>query len=124
MASLTDCLTDDYFKLNIERRIRREIEKQVQLEREHERLELIKSCFNLHTPEYEHERIRLKIAKYRLEIKRLCLLLLIEKATALFNRARGLSKQLKKTNTPPPPTITLETLRTSVAIFRRVGICA
>ena len=123
MASLTDCLTDDYFKLNIERRIRREIEKQVQLEREQWRLELIKSCFNLHTPEDEHERIDLQIAKIRLEIKRLCLLLLIEKATALFNRARGLSKQLKKTDTPPT-TITLETIRTSAGVFRRVGICA
>ena len=45
----------------------------------------------------------------------------------LSNRTKGLTskvvKLLKKTDTPPT-TITLSTLRTSAAIFRRVGICA
>jgi len=60
------------------------------------------------------------------EPKHFYLLKLIDKVTALFNRAAGLKlpvNGLTKTDTPPT-TITLETLRTSAAIFRRVGICA
>jgi hypothetical protein len=45
------------------------------------------------------------------------------KAALVSSRLKGLLKQLKKPDTPPL-TITLETIRTSAAIFRRVGICA
>ena len=46
------------------------------------------------------------------------------KTALVSNRIKGLSKKLTKTKTLTTTTTTLSTLRTSAAIFRRVGISA
>jgi hypothetical protein len=48
----------------------------------------------------------------------------VYKTALVSNRIKGLSKKLTKTKTLTSTTTTLSMLRTSAAIFRRVGIIA
>lgn len=65
----------------------------------------------------------LDLARYMTILKTERLIILLNKLLARINLELGLAKQLSQTSTPPT-TITLSTLRTSAAIFRRAGTLA
>jgi hypothetical protein len=67
--------------------------------------------------------IKFDYFKYKTTDKAARLVVLFKKILARINLELGLAKQLSQTNTPPT-TITLSTLRTTAAIFRRAGTLA